>query len=60
MKTIVNIGTNKKNIVGVVFHKPFIEITYEEIREAAIKVLGTLKGNKIQGWCDVTKSKNKD
>jgi len=57
MKTIVNIGTDKNNIVGVVFTKPFRDITYKDIKEVVIKKLGSMDGNNIQGWCDVTDSK---
>lgn len=57
MRTIINIGTDKKNIVGVVFTKPFRDITYKDIKEVVIKKFGSMEGNRVQGWCDVTDSK---
>jgi hypothetical protein len=57
METIINIGTDKENIVGVKVKKHFRDITYQDIKEIVIKELGTLDGNNIQGWCDVTNKK---
>ena len=55
MKTIVNIGTDKKNILGVEFDKPFKDITYPEIRKVCEdKIDGYFK---IHGWADVTPKK---
>lgn len=57
MKTIINIGTNKKNIVGVEFDKPFKEITSKDIFKV---VRTTYPGEPVQvhGWCDVTNKTN--
>lgn len=54
MKTIVNIGTDKKNIVGVIFEKPFQDITYQDIIKVVRDRLGTSGKYNIHGWCDVT------
>ena len=53
--TIINIGTNKKNIVGVEINKPFEDITFKDIQNIVAEKLGEGHGLTIQGWCDVTK-----
>ena len=61
MKTIINIGTNKKNITGVEIDKPFKDIVYQDIVAIVRKTYPDMKGVNIQGWCDVTYTKrNKD
>ena len=54
MKTIINIGTNKKNITGVGIDKPFKEIQYQDIVTIVRKTYPDMKGIKIEGWCDVS------
>lgn len=61
MKTIINIGTNKKNITGVEIDKPFKDIEYQDIVAIVRKTYPDMKGVNIQGWCDVTyKKRSKD
>jgi len=57
MKTIINIGTNKKNITGVEIDKPFKDIAYQDIVSIIRKIYPDMKGVNIQGWCDVTYTK---
>lgn len=59
MKTVVNIGTDIKNITGISFEKPFNEITFEDIQKVVIEKLGKSTGWGIQGWANVTPYKNK-
>jgi hypothetical protein len=47
----INIGTNKKNIVGVEINKRFNDIKYEDILEIVKKEFGTTKNINIHGWC---------
>ena len=58
MKTIINIGTNKKNITGVEIDKKFNDIQYDDIVHIVREKLGDMKGVIIQGWCDVTYTKS--
>jgi hypothetical protein len=53
--TVINIGTNKKNIVGVEIDKPFDEISYADIKQIVEEKYGIPNTIQIQGWCDVTK-----
>lgn len=55
MKTKINIGTSKGNIVGVEFDKPFSEINAQDIYVKAYKKFG--KNVFVEGWCDVTNLK---
>ena len=57
MKTIINIGTNKKNIIGVEIDKKFNDIQYDDIVDIVREKFGDMKGVNIQGWCDVTHTK---
>jgi len=54
MKTIINIGTNKKNITGVEFNKKFEDITIQDIYDVCLKEFGNKDKLMIIGWCDVT------
>ncbi len=54
MKTIINIGTNKKNITGIEIDKPFKEIQYQDIVAIVRKIYPDIQGINIQGWCDVS------
>jgi len=58
MKTIINIGTNKKNIIGVEIDKKFNDIQYDDIVHIVREKLGDMKGVIIQGWCDATYMKS--
>jgi hypothetical protein len=53
MKTVVNIGTVKKNLVGEVFDKPFDKINYRDIYERVEKKIGSTS---IIGWVNMTKN----
>jgi hypothetical protein len=53
MKTIINIGTNKKNITGVKIDKKFEDIQLDDIIDIVRERLGDMKGVNIIGWCDV-------
>jgi len=57
MKTIINIGTDKKNIVGVEIDKPFDEIGIEDIWKIVEAKFGSRHKIHVHGWCDVTNSK---
>jgi hypothetical protein len=53
MKTTINIGTNRGNIVGVTMDKPFNKITIDDIYSIASVRYPT--GNiRIHGWSDIT------
>jgi hypothetical protein len=53
MKTTINIGTNKGNIVGVTIDKPFNKITGTDVFAIARKHYPD--GNiRVHGWCDIT------
>ena len=52
MKTIVNIGTNKGNIVGIEFNKAFDDIVVREILDVVYEKFGYEV--RLQGWADVT------
>lgn len=52
--TKINIGTNKKNIVGVEFNKKFEDITIQDIYDVCLKEFGNINKLMIIGWCDVT------
>jgi hypothetical protein len=56
MKTIINIGTNKKNIVGVEFDKPFIEITGRDILDEAKKHFKPSESYRVQGWALISET----
>ena len=53
MKTVINIGTNRGNLVNVTFDKPFQEIRYHDVFDKAREKYpkGLLL---IGGWVDVT------
>ncbi len=57
MKTIINIGTDTKNIVGVEIDKPFNEIGIKDIWKIVEDKFGSRHKINVQGWCDVTDSK---
>ena len=54
MKTVINIGTNRGNLVNVTFDKPFQEIKYDDVYDKAREKYpeGLIL---IHGWVDVTK-----
>ena len=54
--TVINIGTNKKNIVGVEIDKPFKDITIKDIYQIIKDKLGEQKNLMIFGWANVTKN----
>jgi len=47
-KTIINIGTNKGNIQGAEFNKPFGDITSSEVQEVADLHYDDCE---VMGWC---------
>ena len=49
--TKINIGTTKKNIVGVEIDKPFNKIEFSDIEKIVMEKYKTLKGISIIGWC---------
>lgn len=55
--TKINIGTTKKNLVGVTINKSFDNINYNDIKNIVLKEFGTLDKINIIGWCDVTNEK---
>ena len=59
MKTIINIGTNKKNITGIEFDKKFEDITIQDIYDVCMKKFGNRENLIIIGWCDVTHTKSR-
>lgn len=50
--TIINIGTNKGNLQGIEFDKPFEEITYEDVRAIVRRKIG--EWAKIDGWVNAS------
>lgn len=51
--TIINIGTKKKNVMGIRFFKVFNDISYEDVLSAVKDELGP-GPHVIHGWADVT------
>ena len=50
MKTVINIGTNKKNITNVEINKKFKDIEYDDIVDIVHERFGDMRGINIHGW----------
>ncbi len=57
---IINIGTNKKNIVNYKINKPFNKITYQDIVSIIGKLHPELTDYRIHGWAKAKKTKQYD
>ena len=58
MKTTINIGTSRGNMVGIEIDKPFNEIRYADILKIVTEKFKDANGARIDGWCDVSPIKN--
>jgi len=58
--TKINIGTSKKNIVGVEIDKPRDEIKHSDIQEIVLEKFLTLQGITIYGWGVADELQTKD
>jgi hypothetical protein len=56
---LVNIGTNKKNIVNYKINKRFDKITYQDIVSIIGRLHPELNDYRIHGWAEVKKDKTK-
>jgi hypothetical protein len=54
---IINIGTNKKNIVNHKINKRFDKITYQDIVSIIGRLHPELNDYRIHGWAEAKKDK---
>ena len=52
MKSIINIGTAKGNIIAARIDKPFDQVTFTDVQQLAKEHFGELV--RIHGWCNMT------